>query len=243
MLFPQAWRYTYIIAVLLVLTLVGCGPRESSTSLPDVSIEPAPEIQKTQQVQPLTASLFSESESIATEQERFNLPFPEVEFTTNKGTIRMRLNADKAPITVNNFLTNYVAAKHYDGTIFHFVDKEFMALGGIYQTNLAAKSTRSQIQNEANNGLKNKRGTIAMARDANSIHSSTCQFFFNLADNDSLDYLSDDTSANYGYCVFGEVIEGMEVLDQITNAQVQDTPDYAKLPVEPIIILSAKQVK
>ncbi|PHS12520.1 MAG: peptidylprolyl isomerase [Blastopirellula sp.] len=244
MLFPQAWRCSALFTCVSVVSLLGCGSNETSTTLPDVSIAPVPVVQeKVQKVEPLAAvSRFSDPQSVSGTQKIVKNPFPEVVLTTNKGKIRIRLNAEKAPRTVDNFLTNYVATKHYDGTIFHFVDKEFMALGGKYQADFTAKPARLMILNEANNGLKNKRGTIAMARNANMIHSSTCQFYFNLVDNDSLDYLSEDTSANYGYCVFGEVIEGMDVIDQIANSQVQDIPDFVNIPVEPIIILSAEQV-
>lgn len=166
--------------------------------------------------------------------------FPEVILTTSKGTIRLKLDAKKAPATVDNFLTNYVATGHYDGTIFHYVQPQGMILGGLFDGTMTPKATRAEIQNEANNGLKNKRGTIAMSRDPNFIHSSTCQFFINCADNSSFDYIGSDDSSSYGYCVFGEVVEGLDVVDSISMTEV-DANDGK--PKETIEILSAERVK
>ena len=166
--------------------------------------------------------------------------FPEVVFTTTLGKVRLKLDAKKAPATVDNFLTNYVATGHYDGTIFHYVQPEGMILGGLFDKTMTPKATRTIIQNEAANGLKNKRGTIAMSRDQNYIHSSTCQFFINCADNSSFDYIGPDDSSSYGYCVFGEVIDGMEVVDAISQVDSDDTDGSPKQTVE---ILSAERVK
>lgn len=166
--------------------------------------------------------------------------FPEVILNTTMGTIRLKLDAKKAPATVDNFLTNYVATGHYNGTIFHYVQPKGMILGGLFDATMTPKETRAEIQNEANNGLKNKRGTIAMSRDPNFIHSSTCQFYINCADNSSLDYLGPDDSSSYGYCVFGEVVEGLDVVDAISKAEVD--PNDGR-PSQAIEILSAERVK
>lgn len=166
----------------------------------------------------------------------FALAGPVVEMKTNIGAITLELDKDKAPLTVENFL-KYVEKGFYDGTIFHRVIKGFMIQGGGYDATGQRKSTDSPVQNEAANGLKNSRGTIAMAR-TNVINSATSQFFINLVDNDSLNHR--DTSARgYGYAVFGRVIKGMDVVDQIGR-----TKTYAKnnlfrdYPQTPIVIES-----
>ena len=155
----------------------------------------------------------------------------------------MRLDAEKAPLTVENF-RNYVARGHYDLTIFHQVIKgpPQIVLGGGYTADLKEKTPLTPIRNEAHNGLKNHRGTIAMARRANDEDSATCQFFINIADNDALNFKS-RTHEGYGYCVFGEVTEGMDVLDRIAKAPVHDSDKFVNLPVETVVIKSIRQVK
>lgn len=169
--------------------------------------------------------------------------FPEVILTTTKGEIHLKLDAKKAPATVDNFLTNYIANDHYNGTIFHYVQPKGMILGGLFDSGMNPRETKSEIQNEAMNGLKNKRGTIAMSRDPSFIHSSTCQFFINCADNTTFDHIGTDDSSSFGYCVFGEVIEGMDVVDAISAVEVQSSDGFVNLPREPVQILSAHRVK
>ncbi|HMW78488.1 MAG TPA: peptidylprolyl isomerase, partial [Rhodocyclaceae bacterium] len=135
-----------------------------------------------------------------------------VKFTTSLGAFTLTLNADKAPKTVENFLA-YVKAGHYDKTVFHRVIKNFMIQGGGFEPGMKQKETQAPIDNEAANGLKNKRGTVAMAR-TNDPHSATAQFFINVVDNDFLDFKA-PTGQGWGYCVFGEVTEGMDVVDAI----------------------------
>jgi cyclophilin family peptidyl-prolyl cis-trans isomerase len=138
-----------------------------------------------------------------------------VEMSTTLGDIRLELDRDKAPKSVDNFI-QYARSGFYDGTIFHRVIKNFMIQGGGYTADMTKKGTRAPIQNEAKNGLKNRRGTIAMARTS-SPHSATAQFFINHKDNDFLDYPGSD---GWGYAVFGKVVSGMDVVDAIAN---QDT--------------------
>ncbi len=141
---------------------------------------------------------------------------PNYEFETSHGKFTVRLDAEKAPRTVENF-RNYVASGHYEQTIFHEVIKAPMiVIGGGYTVDLKEKPSLTPIRNEADNGLKNRRGTIGMVRRANDIDSATCQFFFNIADNDVLNYKA-PTPEGYGYCVFGEVTSGMDVLDRIAQ--------------------------
>ncbi|MBS1209599.1 MAG: peptidyl-prolyl cis-trans isomerase [Proteobacteria bacterium] len=158
---------------------------------------------------------------------------PQVQIVTSLGAITLELNADKAPQTVANFL-KYVEDKHYDGTIFHRVIKNFMIQGGGMTANMAEKSTRAPIKNEANNGLKNERGTIAMAR-TQAPHSATSQFFINTVNNDMLDYPGMD---GWGYCVFGKVIAGMDVVDKIRAVSTKTVGPYENVPQEPVVIKS-----
>ena len=148
---------------------------------------------------------------------------------TSEGYIELALDKEKAPISVENFVT-YVEEGHYDGTIFHRVIKNFMIQGGGFDASMNRKPTRAAIKNEAKNGLKNKRGSVAMARTA-SVDSATSQFFINVKDNTFLDHGVRD----YGYAVFGEVVKGMDVVDKITETRVGRRDQ----PAEDIIINSA----
>lgn len=139
---------------------------------------------------------------------------PRVRLQTNMGVIVLELNHDKAPKSVDNFL-RYVREGHYDGTIFHRVIPNFMIQGGGFTTDYKQKATHEPIGNEANNGLKNNRGTIAMARTSDP-QSATAQFFINVVDNDFLNY-SSSTSQGWGYAVFGKIVEGMDVADKIVK--------------------------
>jgi peptidyl-prolyl cis-trans isomerase A (cyclophilin A) len=161
---------------------------------------------------------------------------PIVTIKTNQGDIRLKLDAEKAPITVDNFLSNYVDRGFYDQTVFHYVDAGFMIAAGGFTADLQAKQAGAEILNEARNGLKNKRYTIAMARSPDYVNSATSQFFINLVDNPSLDYTGDDNASTYGYCVFGEVVSGQEVVDRIANTPVHDTENFPKTPDTPVVI-------
>jgi len=152
---------------------------------------------------------------------------------TNLGDIKLKLDFEKAPITAENFM-KYAKEGFYDGTIFHRVIKGFMAQGGGFASGMAEKTTHECIQNEANNGLSNKRGTIAMAR-TNDPHSASAQFFINLNDNDFLDHKSEST-AGWGYCVFGEVVEGMDIIDKMTAVPTGRMGFHDDVPKEEIII-------
>ena len=158
---------------------------------------------------------------------------------TTKGDITIELYPEKAPITVNNFLS-YVDEKFYDSTIFHRVIKGFMIQGGGFTPDFQEKATKPPIKNEAGNGLKNKRGTIAMARTA-VIDSATSQFFINHANNSFLDH-RDNSSEGFGYCVFGKVIEGMDVVDVIANAKTMTRSGQSDVPRETIEIISVRRI-
>lgn len=161
---------------------------------------------------------------------------PMIIFKTSLGDIKLELNFEKAPVTAKNF-QQYVEEGHYNGTIFHRVIKGFMAQGGGFAPGLEEKETRASIKNEANNGLSNKRGTLAMARTQEP-HSASAQFFINLTDNNFLDFTSESVQG-WGYCVFGEVVEGMDVVDKMTLVATGNMYGHGDVPKEDIVIESA----
>lgn len=158
---------------------------------------------------------------------------------TSFGSIEIALDDERAPKTVANFL-RYVDEGHYAGTVFHRVIPGFMAQGGGYDASHEKKPVHEPLVNEADNGLKNKRGTVAMAR-TNDPHSATAQFFVNVADNAFLDHTA-KTSSGWGYTVFGQVTSGMDVVDRIVAAKTGSRGPFAKdAPLEPIVITSARR--
>ena len=156
-----------------------------------------------------------------------------VKFTTNHGVFTLELFADKAPKTVENFL-NYVQNGFYDGTIFHRVIDGFMIQGGGFTPEMAQKKTNDPIENEAANGVENKRGTIAMAR-TNDPHSATAQFFINVIDNDFLNFKA-PSGSGWGYCVFGEVKDGMDVIDSIKSVPTGNHGFHQNVPANAVVI-------
>nr|WP_269900301.1 peptidylprolyl isomerase [Paenalcaligenes faecalis] len=165
---------------------------------------------------------------------------PHVLLKTNKGDITIELDAEKAPKTVENFL-NYVNSGFYNGTIFHRVINNFMVQGGGFEVGMAQKDTNAPVENEANNGLKNDRYTLAMAR-TNDPHSATAQFFINVADNDFLNH-TNPTPNGWGYAVFGKVIAGNEVVDAIKGVKTGSKGFHQDVPVDDVIIESATLVE
>ena len=163
-------------------------------------------------------------------------PDPAVKLETSLGDIVVRLDARKAPISTANFV-QYVKSGFYDGTVFHRVIKNFMIQGGGFTPDLKQKSARASIRNEADNGLKNKKYTIAMARTSEP-HSASAQFFINTKDNDFLDFKS-QTPQGWGYAVFGKVIKGQEVVDKIAAVQTGKKGYYDDVPMESVIIKKA----
>ncbi len=157
-------------------------------------------------------------------------------FTTNLGEIKVELDFDNAPITAKNF-QQYVEDGFYNGTIFHRVIEGFMAQGGGFEPGLVEKESRASIKNEANNGLKNDRGTLAMARTQEP-HSASAQFFINLGDNSFLDFKSEDMQG-WGYCVFGKVVDGMDIVDKMTLVETGNMFGHGDVPKDEIMIESA----
>lgn len=162
---------------------------------------------------------------------------PVVLMTTSMGNVRIELDAEKAPISTKNFL-DYAAAEHYDGLIFHRVIPGFMIQGGGMDAQMKEKKNKAPIKNEAGNGLKNKLGTIAMAR-TNVVDSATSQFFINLKDNEFLNHRS-PAPAEFGYAVFGHVIEGMAVVQSIEKVRTGTRGSHQDVPVETVVINSVK---
>lgn len=160
---------------------------------------------------------------------------------TSLGDITIKLFPEKAPITVDNFLRNYVDTRAYTRTIFHHVDSGFMVAAGGFSEDLKPIPTRTPIHNEADNGLSNKRGTVAMARNPEFADSATSQFFINVVENTDLDHVPDDEK-NYGYCVFGEVVKGLEVVDKIAKVQTKKAEGFDKMPAEPVVIASVERM-
>ena len=163
---------------------------------------------------------------------------PKVLLETSMGNIKLELFEKDAPLTVANFLT-YVDEGHYDSTIFHRVIPGFMIQGGGFTPDMNQKATREPIKNEAKDAGSNTRGTIAMARTM-IVDSATCQFFINTVDNDFLNY-KNSSPQGFGYCVFGHVIEGMDVVDKIEKVQTTSRGGHQDVPVEPVIILKASR--
>lgn len=213
----------FFLAVLFLIVCASCDSGGSSGQSVTASID-------TQFTNPTPTRQATNPKKWLTETQ-----FPVVVIETNLGTLRVQLDLEKAPITGKNFLW-YARNEHYDGTIFHQVMPDYMALGGGYSTEFEEKPTQFWIRNEAYNGLKNLKGTIAMARRPDQADSSTCQFFFNLVDNPHLDHKSRTNAAEYGYCVFGKVIEGQEVLESINRVSVADRGTFRSVPQSVVVI-------
>lgn len=168
------------------------------------------------------------------------MDMPYVELETTMGNIVIELNQEKAPNTVANFL-EYVKSGHYDGTIFHRVIDGFMIQGGGMDANMKEKSTNAPIQNEADNGLKNEVGTIAMARTSDP-HSATAQFFINVKDNSFLNF-SGKNPQGWGYAVFGKVTEGMDIVNKIKGVPTGKYGFHGDVPTTPVVITHAKVIE
>ena len=179
------------------------------------------------------AMVFTGAEDVAAEN-------PKILLDTSKGEVVLELYPDKAPDTVKNFL-NYVDTKFFDGTIFHRVIPNFMIQGGGFTDDMKQKPTQAPIKNEADTGIKNDRGTIAMARTGDP-HSATGQFFINTVDNDFLNH-KNKTPQGWGYAAFGKVIKGMDTVDAISAVKTSNRGSYQDVPVEAVVIESAKRLK
>ena len=163
----------------------------------------------------------------------------QVDIETSKGTIRVELDEAKAPVSAKNFL-DYVDAGHYDGTVFHRVIPGFMIQGGGFEPGMRQKATKATIANEANNGLKNDRYTLAMARTS-APHSATSQFFINATDNNFLNFTA-ETASGWGYAVFAKVVAGHDVVDAIEKVKTGSKGGHGDVPLDDVVILKASRV-
>lgn len=221
-----------------LVAAMGCGGGKESP--PAASIETASS-SDTSPVSASAESSWSPNESAPVEKKPAADPI--VVIRTTHGEMKVQLFAQKAPQTVDNFLRNYVHRGFYEQTIVHHIDKNSMIAAGGFTADLQAKPTRAPVYNESANGLKNTRGTLAMARDPELAHSATSQFFFNLVDNPGLDYVGDEENEQFGYCVFGKVIEGLDVLDKIAEVPVAPQGDFPAVPIEPVVIQNIQQIQ
>ena len=168
---------------------------------------------------------------------------PIVVLHTSAGDIKVQLFAEKAPQTVDNFLNNYAHRGFYDETIFHHIEPGMMLIGGGFTSDLQPKETRAAIYNESRNGLSNRKGTLAMIHDPEAVHSATSQFFINLADNPAFDFQDGDPEDTFGYCVFGQVLEGMEIVDQIAATPTAAQGDFPAVPTRTVMIQKVEQLR
>jgi len=230
-------KKSFLLLLALSFILGGCATQNANLSQKKSLEKVAKEnMSKKEQKQETQSSQNNNQEK--KEINKSNNNMNTVILKTNKGDIKIKLNSEKAPISVENFKA-YVSDGFYDGTIFHRVIPDFMIQGGGFEKDGTQKETKDPIKNEATNGLKNDRGTIAMARTMVT-DSATSQFFINLKDNDFLNYKD---PANYGYAVFGEVIEGMDVVDLIAQVKTESKGGHGDWPTEDIIIESASLVE
>jgi cyclophilin family peptidyl-prolyl cis-trans isomerase len=227
----------------LALAVVGCGKGETTPAASIAVAGTATAGESGIESTSAPSAKAGKQDSAAAKARAQANNFPEVILKTTHGEIHLRLNAEKAPRTVDNFLANYARRGFYDGTIVHYVQSGDMLIAGGFTADFEPKPTRAPIVNEATNGLLHKRGTIAMIRDPEYAQSATSQFFINLKDNAAFDHRGTETSEEYGYCVFGEVVSGMDVVDAIASAEVHDQGDFVSTPVTPIVIQAVEQVK
>ncbi|MFT5525648.1 MAG: cyclophilin family peptidyl-prolyl cis-trans isomerase [Pirellulaceae bacterium] len=235
-----------LVTIVVFLAPIGCGGGTDVPGVPAASINENGEDSNQptgNSAAPATLTQEPQAGVSPAAASRRESAAPEVVIKTNFGTLTVQLNTKKAPVTVDNFVTNYVEPGTYDGTIFHYLESNVMACAGGYDAQLQARPTHGAIFNEAHNGLKNKKGTIAMARHPDYVNSATSQFFFNLADNPSLDHVGTGEGQEYGYCVFGQITQGMDVLEKINQAQVADTGGFVNVTSPAVVIESITRVK
>lgn len=243
-LIGQGWSLVGLVACSLMLA-VGCGKATDAPTTAQASSSHS----STTPVQAKVADRYASQVEAPVEPplqhvqlpEIKQLPVPFVVVNTTHGSFKLQLDAERAPRTVYNFIS-YVNSGHYNNTIFHQVESGYAILGGGYTEDLQEKTGRYPIPNEAQNGLKNKRGTIAMARRLDDPNSATCQFILNLGDNPQLDHQGTEAE-KFGFCVFGQVVEGQETLDKIAAVEVSDTPQFTKLPTKTVKIVSVHTMR
>jgi len=235
MLLIQRSIVTCFVAATVFAVFVGCGDSGSGGSPPAASIAGS------QAGDPASPESTSEPASPADASDRIH---PRVVVETSEGTFTLELDAQNAPLTVDNFLA-YVESGHYERTVFHQVLKDYprVVIGGAFTADMVEKNASTPVRNEAHNGLSNRRGTIAMARQGDAVDSATCHFFFNLTDNHEVLDHKDRTLEGYGYCVFGKITAGMDVIDKLGDVEVHDTTQFERIPVTTVTINSIRRVE
>jgi cyclophilin family peptidyl-prolyl cis-trans isomerase len=234
MAYKKMWLIFIMVLSLSVVLLLHSGCSKSRTS--DMQTEEG-EITKGVEPEETKPDLTETEPGDPVEQKKPEGTNPVVLMETSLGSVKIELFQKEAPVSVKNFL-DYVSEGFYDGTIFHRVVPNFVIQGGGFTEDMTKKPTRIPIKNEAKNGISNTRGTVAMARTA-IVNSATSQFFINLKDNFFLNH-QDDSDRGYGYCVFGRVIEAMDVVDMIGRVPTTRKPRYENVPVDPVIIKSIR---
>ncbi len=240
----RSFRFLQLTAVLFLFVLAGCNkssPETADARSPEEGVA-APVNNVVSKKKPRFEPVEYKPQPSIYVNAVTTIESPVVVIHTTLGDIKIELELERSPQTVLNFLDNYVRSGFYEQTVFHFADPNSFVMAGGFTEALESKETRNPIFNEANNGLSNLRGTIAMSRDANAAHSATSQFFINVKDNPDLDFQGTDSDVARGYCVFGRVIEGMEVVDQIAQAQVRQQEEFERLPTESIVIQSVEEL-
>ncbi len=230
-------RSTLLLAALAAIACSGCGKKtaESPAASGQTNSSAQSQIATDAVVTPTSATRAAPSRPKPVD--------PMVVLHTSLGDITLQLFAEKSPRTVENFLTTYAQRGFYDQTIFHHIEPGVMLIAGGYTAELERKPVRSPIYNESRNAISNRRGTIAMIRDPEAPHSATSEFFFNLADNQSFDFKQVDDEDLPGYCVFGEVKQGMDVIDRIAQLSTVASGDFSKVPTPAVSITSVQRLQ
>jgi peptidyl-prolyl cis-trans isomerase A (cyclophilin A) len=230
-------RLTLVLAAAIAIPFSGCSKKASSP--PAASEETAAAAPS----QVATAAVVTPTSATRVAQSRPKPVDPMVVLHTTLGDITLQLFAEKSPRTVENFLRSYAERGFYDQTIFHHHEPGVMLIAGGYTADLARKPTRAPIFNESRNGISNRRGTIAMIRDPEAPHSATSEFFINLADNENFDFKKADEEDLPGYCVFGEVKEGMDIVDRIAQLSTVENGEFTKVPSPAVSIVSVQRLQ
>ena len=228
-------RMLLLALVPLFALLSGCGSKS-----PDVQAEAVNAVNSSQ-APPAGVEITPASATRGAAQAP--APDPIVALHTSLGDIKLRLFAAKAPRTVDNFLRGYAERGYYDQTIFHHVESGQMLIAGGYNAELERKPVRAPIYNESRNGVANRRGTVAMVREPDSPHSATADFFINLADNAAFDYREAGEEEQHGYCVFGEVVGGMDIVERIAQQSTVAKGDFPGVPSPLATILSVERLQ
>ncbi len=234
---PACWKvWTQFVSLLAIVAVTGCG--KSAKQAESVAASGSAQSSSVEGTAPASAG-----SALATAPVKQKPSDPVVVLHTSQGDVTVKLFAEKAPRTVENFLRGYAERGFYEQTIFHHVEAGQMLIAGGYTADLQRKPGRTPIYNESSNGLLNRRGTVAMIRDPEAPHSATSEFFVNLADNPDFDFKATDEDDLPGYCVFGEIVSGMEVIDRIAQLPTTSLGEFAKVPSPPVTVGAVQRLQ